>query len=175
MSTYRHFRKKFGLGQKDLAMFLGVNRISIIRMEKGRGVLNTGAWLKLDELEKCLNQAGAKPAKQNTEQTAQYCRRLETNCAFRLASLKRKLRSMQERWEKVGCLRCLLDQVNAGSDKQTREWLQLQTIRTERMAHKCNETDQAALQVLITMCAAELAAVRKYMRRNKIRPTKTNI
>lgn len=175
MYTCTHIRKHFGLSQKDLAMFLGVNRITIHRKERGKDVLNTDALLKMAELERCLEQEEVKRKTTCTQETISYCRKLEADCLFRLATLKRKLVAMQKRFDKACCLRSLLAQLNPGSDKHTQDWIMIQTLKVERTTSKCNETEQAAQQILIMMCAAELTALRNYMRQHKIHPVKTNI
>jgi DNA-binding XRE family transcriptional regulator len=175
MDTCKNIRKQFGLTQQDLAMYLGVNRITIIRIEKGEAVLNTNALLKMADLQKCVEQVESRRKKTLTEETKNYCRKLEEECLFRLASLKRKSVAMQKSMDKCHSLRALLNELDPGSNKHTQAWVKVQAARMEKIASRNNETEQAAQQVLILMCTAQLTALRKYMRDNKIRPVKTKI
>jgi DNA-binding XRE family transcriptional regulator len=175
MYTVKNIRKHFGLGQKDLATLLGVSRFSILRTEKGKGALDTSALLKMAELQKCMEQEEVKRKESCNEETLRYCGKLEADCLFRLAKLKRKLVSMQKSFDKCCRMQSLLAQLNPGSDKHTQTWLKLQAIKMERTANRCNETEQAAQQILIMMCAAELTALRNYMRQYKVHPVKTDI
>ncbi len=175
MHTSKQIRKEFGLSQEDLATLIGVNRFSILSMEKGSDMLNTPALLKLTALQKHMEGERLTPKKSCTIETISYGRELEVECLFRLSTLKRKLVSMQNRYDKCSRLRSLLNQANAGSEKPTKAWVNTQTIKMERIANRCDETEQAAQQVHIMLCAAELTALRNYMRQHKIRPVKTTI
>jgi DNA-binding XRE family transcriptional regulator len=175
MYTVKNIRKHFGLGQKDLATLLGVSRFSILRTEKGKAALDTCALLKMAELQKCMEQEEIQRKESCNEETLRYCGKLEADCLFRLAKLKRKLVSMQKAFDKCCRMRSLLEHLNPGSDKHTQTWLKIQTIKMDRTTSKCNETEQAAQQILIMMCAAELTALRNYMRQNKIHPVRTDI
>jgi DNA-binding XRE family transcriptional regulator len=175
MHVSKQIRKELGLSQEDLATLLGVNRFSILRMEKGGDTLNTPALLKLAALQQHMGVERMKPIKSFSKETISYCRKLEEECFFRLSSLKRKLVSMHNRFDKCCRLRSLLDQPNASNEKPNEAWVNIQTIKMERIGLKCNETEQAVQQVLIMMCAAELTAIRKYMRQHTNRTVKTSI
>ena len=172
MSTIKNTREGMGMGQAEMAAYLGISRTLLSMVELGERLLPTTAHLKLYPLETALDNATAPAGKSAQAIQQQLQKQLDqlgkraARCTIKANMLELTLTSMVEQYNQ--CLKALgasaqvIDGLGNGTvHKRDRSLMQLLEARALGQLKNCGLGAQALLQLKIQLLRDEVEGIGK--------------
>ncbi len=159
---------QLGLTQQELADYLGVQRSSLAKAEKGSLILTTAPLMKLVALEKHVQQQPTEKQelkeKNIFNKSSDFCKKTEIKCKCELNLLRSKLEVMKKTFSQLQ-YQYTIHTLAASDCNDLKSLKFLQTVRIQRRLNNCDEKAQEALKLRICILAAERSATAKYLKK----------
>lgn len=170
METIRSCRIKLGLSQQEFAEYLMIERSRLSRAENGMSTLPASALMKLASLEKFLEHQPKVPAagkKEKCLKSVRYCQGREVKAKYDLMIMRLQLERMKKTHAGLHYKYKMLEIETVDAGQGLDSIKNYQKIRMARQLKTCDATAQEHLQVRISILAAELSAIRRYLKKNQ--------